>query len=425
VKKALLVARWEFTRTVTRRAYIFAVIAMPLFYGGMVALAALAGRSASTNAGRIPTAIVDKAHIVNLEAAREEAARRDRDGAADPGLAIGNIVPQAPLVDYVDFDAALAALRERKVATVFVIDADYLNTGAITVYTRETSVFAQQADRQRQAQVADAIRTGLLRPVLPDETLARAYAPAARLKRMRLTAQGTFEPAGDSTGLGPFAGSFGVFLLFSLSIFFSAGFLGQATIEDRQSRMIEILLSSIEPDELVLGKILGLGGAGLLQVGIYVALVIAPGATVFALFQVPMAKLALSIGYYIVGYLIFACLMTWTGMIGRTAQESGQLSALWMFAAASPMFFIANIGAAPNGPLARGLSLFPLTSPVTMMLRIASSDVPAGDVAASMGIDIVAIYLALRAAAKIFRGAALMYGKRPTLPEIIRWMRAA
>ena len=425
MKKALLVARWEFTRTVTRRAYIFAVIAMPLFYGGMVALAALAGRSASTNAGRIPTAIVDKAHIVNLEAAREEAARRDRDGAADPGLAIGNIVPQAPLVDYVDFDAALAALRERKVATVFVLDADYLNTGAITVYTRETSVFAQQADRQRQAQVADAIRTGLLRPVLPDETLARAYAPAARLKRMRLTAQGTFEPAGDSTGLGPFAGSFGVFLLFSLSIFFSAGFLGQATIEDRQSRMIEILLSSIEPDELVLGKILGLGGAGLLQVGIYVALVIVPGATVFALFQVPMAKLALSIGYYIVGYLIFACLMTWTGMIGRTAQESGQLSALWMFAAASPMFFIANIGAAPNGPLARGLSLFPLTSPVTMMLRIASSDVPAGDVAASMGIDIVAIYLALRAAAKIFRGAALMYGKRPTLPEIIRWMRAA
>jgi ABC-2 type transport system permease protein len=425
VNKALLVARWEFRTTVTRRAYIFAVIAMPLFYGGMLALAALAGRSASTSAGRVPTAIVDKAHIVNLEAAREEAARRDRDGAADPVPALGNIVPQTPLVDYADLDEALTALRERKVATVFVLDADYLGTGAITVYTRDASVFAQQADRQRQAQVADAIRAGLLRPVLPDETLARAYAPAARLKRMRLTAQGTFEPTSDPAGLGPFAGSFGVFLLFTMSIFFSAGFLGQATIEDRQSRMIEILLSSAEPNELVLGKILGLGGAGLLQVGIYVALVIVPGATVFALFQVPFAKLSLSIGYYIVGYLLFACLMTWTGMIGRTAQESGQLSALWMFVAASPMFFIANIGAAPNGPLARILSGFPLTSPVTMMLRIASSEVPAGDVAASMGIDLVAIYLALRAAAKIFRGAALMYGKRPTLPEIVRWLRAA
>jgi ABC-2 type transport system permease protein len=59
------------------------------------------------------------------------------------------------------------------------------------------------------------------------------------------------------------------------------------------------------------------------------------------------------------------------------------------------------------------------------MLRLAGSDVPAGDVAASMGIDLVAIYLALRGAAKIFRGAALMYGKRPTLPEIVRWLRAA
>jgi ABC-2 type transport system permease protein len=425
VKKALLVARWEFTTTVTRRAYMFAVIAMPLFYGGMLALAGLAGRSASTSAGRVPTAIVDKAHIVNLEAAREEAARRDRDGAADSVPALGSLVPQTPLVDYADLDDALAALRERKVATVFVLDADYVSTGGITVYTRDAGVFAQQADRQRQAQVADAIRAGLLRPVLPDETVARAYAPAARLKRMRLTAQGAFEPSSDPAGLGPFAGSLGVFLLFTMSIFFSAGFLGQATIEDRQSRMIEILLSSVEPNELVLGKILGLGGAGLLQVGIYVALVIVPGATLFALFQIPLAKLVLSIAYYVLGYLLFACLMTWTGMIGRTPQESGQLSALWVFAAASPMFFLANISAAPNGPLARTLSVLPLTSPVTMMLRIAITEVPAGDIAASMGIDIVAIYLALRVAAKIFRGAALMYGKRPTLPEIIRWLRAA
>ena len=336
MKKTWLVARWEFTTTVTRRAYIFAVIAMPLFYGGMVTLAAFAGRSASTSAGRVPTAIVDKAHIVDLTAAREEAARRDRDGAADSAQPFGIVAPPTPLVDFGSLDEALAALRERKVASVFALDADYLKTGALSVYSRDGSLFTLQADRQRQAQVADAIRAGLLRPALPDETVARAYAPASRLKRLRLTAQGAFEPASDPSGLGPFAGSFGVFLLFTMSIFFSAGFLAQATIEDRQSRMIEILLSSVDPNELALGKILGLAGAGLLQVGIYVALVLVPGATLFALFQIPLAKLLLSIAYYVIGYLLFACLMTWTGMIGRTAQESGHLSALWMFAAASP-----------------------------------------------------------------------------------------
>ena len=94
---------------------------------------------------------------------------------------------------------------------------------------------------------------------------------------------------------------------------------------------------------------LGLGGAGLLQVAIYVGLIIVPGATLLAIFQVSLAKLALSLVYFAIAYLLFACLMMWTGMIGRTSQESGQMSALWMLAAASPMFFIASIGAAPNG----------------------------------------------------------------------------
>ena len=137
-------------------------------------------------------------------------------------------------------------------------------------------MFALQADRQRQAQVADAIRRRLAAAGAGREALARAYAPAARLRRMRLNAAG-----GSSRRPIPRAGSVCRLVrrlpLLTMSIFFSAGFLVQATIEDRQSRMIEILLSSVDPQQLVLGKILGLGGAGLLQVGIYVALVIVPG----------------------------------------------------------------------------------------------------------------------------------------------------
>jgi ABC-2 type transport system permease protein len=425
MNKVLLIARWEFITTVTRRAYIFAVIAMPLLYGGMVALAALAGRSATTNAGRVPTAIVDKAHVIDLAAAGAEASRRDRDATPDPLAGPANSAPPTPLVAYGDLESALTALRARTVATVYELDADYVTTGGVSVYTRDAGLFSQQAERQRLVQVADAIRVGLLQPVLGGDALARAYAPAARIKRLRLNATGTPEPVTDPSGLGPFAGSLGVMLILTMAIFFSAGFLVQATIEDRQSRMIEILFSSVDPLELVLGKILGLGGAGLLQVAIYIGLIIVPGATLLAIFQVSMAKLALSFVYFVIAYLLFACLMMWTGMIGRTSQESGQMSAMWVLAAASPMFFIASIGAAPNGWLARGLSFVPLTSPVTMLIRIASSDVPAADIVISIGIGALSIYGALRGAARIFRAAALMYGKRPTLPEIVRWLRAA
>jgi ABC-2 type transport system permease protein len=210
-----------------------------------------------------------------------------------------------------------------------------------------------------------------------------------------------------------------------MSIFFSAGFLQQATVEDRQNRMIEILLSSVDPDQLLIGKILGLGGAGLLQVGLYVALVILPGSTMLTLFEIPLARIILLLAYYVVGYLVFACLMAGTGMIGRSAQESAQLSAMWTLTAMSPMFFLASIAASPNGLLARALSFFPLTMPVAMLLRLTATEVPAIDIIASLGIGAVSAYFLLRGAARIFRAASLMYGKRPNLPELVRWLRAA
>jgi ABC-2 type transport system permease protein len=435
MKKALLVARWEFLTTVTRKAYIFAVVAMPLFYGGMFALAGFAGRSASTSASRVPTGLVDNAHIVDLAFASEQAAKRDQPAASRPSdvlfgrpdqfAAAAQTLRAGALVGYSDLDMALKALGAQQVAQVFVVEEDYLTTGAITVYARERNMLAQPVDRQRQTQVADAIRASLLKTSMSGDRLTRAFAPTTSISRMKVDQQGHAQEDRDSTGFGPFAGPFSVFLLLTMAVFFSAGFLQQATVADRQNRMIEILLSSIDPTELLVGKVIGLGGAGLLQVAIYVVLVIVPGAALLSIFQLALGKLALSIVYFVIGYLLFACLMAGTGMIGRTAQEAAQLSVLWTLTAAAPMFFFVNLLTAPNGLLARVLSFFPLTSPVTMMLRLTVTDPPWLDVIVSMAIDTAAIYLAMRAAAKLFRAAALMYGKRATLPELVRWLRAA
>jgi ABC-2 type transport system permease protein len=439
MKKMLLVAKWEFTTTVARRAYIFAVVAMPVFYGGMFLLAGIAGRSASANVSRAPVAVVDHARIVDLAFASAQAAARDarmppapddpvtqtmsRRSPASAAMTSAVNPPRSSLVAYGTLDSALDALAQQRVAGVFEIAADYMSSGAITSYTRNSGLFAQTASRQRETQLASAIRASLMRP-LPADTLARAYAPTTTVAHKRVTASGV-EDDPDSTGLGAIAGSFGVFLLLTMAIFFSAGFLQQATIADRQNRMIEILLSSVDPDELLLGKMLGLGGAGLLQVLIYVTLIIVPGSALLSVFQVSVAKLALSVVFFVLGYLLFAALMTGTGMIGRTAQESAQMSTIWILAASAPWFFIANIGAAPNGPLARMLSFIPLTSPITMMMRISSVEVPPLEIALAVAVDAAAIYLAIRGSAKIFRAAALMYGKRATLPELVRWLRAA
>ena len=136
-RKALLVAKWEFLTTITRRMYILAVIAMPVFYGGMIAVAGFTGRAVSRGEGNRAIAIVDGAHVLDLAFARQQAASRERgnDLTAQPGGG-----PPQPITEYPDNDSALADLRLGKVSTVFVIEPDYLASGGITAYERDAEI---------------------------------------------------------------------------------------------------------------------------------------------------------------------------------------------------------------------------------------------------------------------------------------------
>ena len=424
MNKTLLIARWEFLATVTRRAYIFTVVAMPLLFGAISAIPVFSTRSAANTSAGLPLAIVDPSGVVDLELAERLATERNR--LRVPGATETMAVRPDGLAPYADLDAALAALEARRVSAVYALAPDYAITGEISAYGRGGGMFTQVFANQRQAQVVDAIRASLLRPEVSDETLSRVYAPAARLKRFTVDASGRTQNADDAAGgLGPFAGSFVVLILLTMAIFFSAGFLQQGTVEDRQNRVMEVLLSSVTAEQLLVGKLLGLGAAGLLQVGFYVLLIIVPGMTMMSYFQVPIASLLLSLIYFVIGYALFACLMAGFGMIGRTQQETAQLSAIWTLTAVSPMWFMMAIAAAPNGWLARGLSFFPLTSPVTMILRLSLGTVPVTDILISVAVGALSIFWAIHGAARLFRAATLMYGKRPTLPELIHWLRAA
>ena len=424
MNKALLIARWEFLATVSRRAYIFSVVAMPLLFGVIGAIPIFSARSAATSSADVPVALVDPGAIVDLELAAQLAAERarERSGPATPDLVATR---PTELSKYVELPPALADLHARKVVAVYALAPDYLASGKIAVYGQAGSLFAQAFANQRQTQVADAIRASLLRTELSGDALARAYAPTARLERFSIDAAGQPAPDDAAGALGPFAGSFVVLILLTMSIFFSAGFLQQGTVEDRQNRVMEILLSSVTAEQLLVGKLLGLGAAGLLQVGLYVVLVIVPGTTVLSFINVPLGGVAISLLYFAFGYTLFACLMAGFGMIGRTQQETAQLSALWTLASVSPMWFIMAITTAPNGLTARVLSFFPLTSPVTMIIRLSVGGVPWTDIAVSSVILVITIYFAIHGAARIFRAATLMYGKRPNLPELIRWLKAA
>ena len=250
-----------------------------------------------------PAGIVDIAFAADLAAARSS-------GVQSP-------IP-VRLIRYDALEPALDALRARTVSAVYEIDADYVATGRVTGYALQSEgSFGQALIGQRQGAVSDAIRASLLRTRVDADAVARVYAPMARFQVRTVAVDGEVVLPNSRFALNTFLGSVAIVLLLTIAIFFSAGFLQQATTEDRQNRVIEVLLSSTTSDELLLGKIIGLGGAGLLQLAVYIVLVIVPGATIAAVFTVPLVPFLLSLVYFVIGYLLYAALVGGTGMLGR------------------------------------------------------------------------------------------------------------
>ena len=177
------------------------------------------------------------------------------------------------------------------------------------------------------------------------------------------------------TPLGALSGVFGLCLLLSLAIFMSSGLLQQAMTVERQNRVLEVILALVRPSTLLVGKVLGLSAAGILQVGVYLMLVSWPGAGDARHGALPAATIGAAFACFVAGYMFYACLMAATGALGRDTQESAQIATTWILIGASPLFLLGSISAHPSSTIARVLSWIPLTSPMALLLRIGADGV--------------------------------------------------
>ena len=180
---------------------------------------------------------------------------------------------------------------------------------------------------------------------------------------------------------------------------------------------MEVLLSSATPTELLTGKIIGLGAVGLLQIIVWLSVIVIGGGYALPVRVDPMI-LFLALIYFLLGFLFFASMMAGIGAITGSLQESQQVAGIFTFAAAFPLVFMQLILTNPDSPAAVFLSLFPFTSPVTMLSRIAASEVPFYQIAASFFILFVSIHVVIIISSRLFRIYLLMYGKRPEVKEI-------
>jgi ABC-2 type transport system permease protein len=276
-----------------------------------------------------------------------------------------------------------------------------------------------------------AAREDLL-PLIGDEALLARFIEGVPLKTRAVT-----ETGGEEATIAHVARAYApmafVYLLW-LSVIMMAGHLMTSTIEEKTSHVIEVLLSSVSPFEFMFGKLIGLAGAGMTMILVWIL----SGTLAFTAVQSStMHQIGLGIasgfsgatafwflGFFFIGFLFFASLFVGIGSVCNTIRDTQSLTQPIMFVLVIPLILMPFVTNNPDHIVVVLASFFPPFTPFVIMNRIpASPPAPLWQVALAMLVMVASTWLMIRAAARVFRIGVLMYGKPPTLPELLRWAR--
>lgn len=220
-------------------------------------------------------------------------------------------------------------------------------------------------------------------------------------------------------------------VLYGMIIFYG-NLVMRGVIEEKQSRIVEVLLSSINPFALMLGKLIGIGLVSLTQVVIWAVSLFglsvaaaAPGLrnNAFTLPQLAPLVLVFFLVFFVLGYFLFSTLYLIVGAMVSAEEDAQQLQMPVMLSVIAPMLLLEQVMRQPNSLFSIVMSLVPLFSPILMFGRIAVQTPPGWQIGLAIALLLLAIWGAVWLAAKIYRVGVLMYGKPPTLPELFKWLK--
>jgi ABC-2 type transport system permease protein len=344
-------------------------------------------------------------------------------GYVDEAGSFGQLTNQGTitLLRFNAAEDATRALASGDITEYFVIPPDYTTTMTIARFTTRKELMAPASTT---VAVKSFLTSNLLAGNVPPTTVRLVEAPLIMVTT-RLGANGT--AAIDQGGVGTALIPLGFALLLVLSLLFSSGYLLQGLAEEKENRLMEVLVSRVSPRELLIGKVLGLGAAGLVQVAVWLGsmplLLGLASSTVggfVATLRVPALFYALAFLYFVLGYLLFAVLSAGIGAISSSAREAAQLSALFTLFPLVPLWSTSLFLAFPQNPVWIVLSIFPLTAPTMVIERLGIADIPPWQIATSLSVLALSVIGGLFFSTKVFRTYLLMYGKRPRLGEIVR-----
>ncbi|MCX6690546.1 MAG: ABC transporter permease [Methanoregula sp.] len=387
--KALVVAKFEFTKTIRRKGFIFGTLGLPALMLLIIGLSFYSGAGFGTHSDNQTIGFVDGAGVLQ----------------ASSGY-----------ISYPDVDSGKAALLKKEISGLLIVPQDYLRTGTLTIYTMDTSLVGSTGSMQsaqefmkknliRYGNVPDAIAQRILEPEKPDVIVLDA----------------TGNVKGDHEIMG-FILPFVLAMILAISILTSSGYLMQGIGEEKESRRGEFLLSHCSAEQLLAGKILGYGAVSLVQIMVWagiglIVIAISPFASLFAGIEITWLLLA-AVLYFILGYFLFSVSIACAASLTPSLREAQQVSAIFSLFAVFPLVFLQLLMQDPDSLMMQVLTYFPYTAPFITMVRLTLTGVPLYQIVLSLAILVLSIGILTKLAARIFRMGMLTYGKRATLKEI-------
>jgi ABC-2 type transport system permease protein len=285
--------------------------------------------------------------------------------------------------------------------------------------------------------VSNDVFTDALNDAVRSQRLANANIDEASLEalsgKINLDSKGIDESGAEKDTSGVFAAAFAIGLMIYVTLAIYGQAIMGAVVEEKETRIAEILFSSAKPFTLMLGKLVGVGLAGLTQFSIWLATGVVLisvaalqtdlGQLVDSLPSISPVMILLFLGFFLVGFFLYASIFALIGSMVTTVQEGGQFAFPPILLMLGAFYFCFAVIRDPNSSVSFWVSIAPFMAPITMPVRILAETPPAWQIALSFAVNIAAIAFLVWFAARVYRIGMLMYGKRASIPEMLKWVR--
>ena len=427
MKKLLVVLEREYMERVRTRWFLVATVFGPVFFGILMFLPAwMSTRTeASSDVARIRILDATDANLGHLIAVELSGGV-----AGDTSLTQVQLVRQEGLAEAES--TATRDVRRKAIKGYLVLDEGTLDgRGSRYAGTNASAI----ADMRR-------IENAISRELVGLELTRAGISPveADRVKRLRAGLRSerlTLTGRGGSGRVNVLFASIVGILLYMTILMYGQNVL-RGVIEEKQTRVAEVVVASVRPTTLLAGKVLGVGAVGLTQMAIWLFATLVMfryrvpiyhllglEVTPLPLPSVTAMQIVTLLVFFLLGYTLYSALFAAVGAMVSSEQEAQQAQMPVVLMLVVSIMFLQPVLLEPDGQLAITLGLLPISSPIMMPLRMSTVDVPAWEIGLSMLALVAGCYLAVYFAATVYRTGLLMHGKRVTFREVFRWIRAA